>query len=143
MKLTVGLAAACMLLVAAEGKNLKKSDSPLEGVWKVHELKVNGNELEDAKGSKFTFKGSKLARQTPEGEETYSFKLFPDKKPAELDFVPDQGDNKGKTLKGVYELKDGDLKVCLSLDPDAKRPGGFGGKDAEENVLLILKRDKP
>ena len=99
-------------------------------------------EIDDAKGSKFTFKGPKLTRQTPDGEETYAFKLDGTKKPGEVDFVPDQGDNKGKTLKGIYSLKDGELKLCLSLSPEGKRPKEFASKDGEEQALVVLKQDK-
>jgi uncharacterized protein (TIGR03067 family) len=145
MKQVVGLA-ACLLLVAAvsaeEKDKGKKSDYPLDGVWKVTSLTFNGSEIDDAKGSKFTFKGPKLTRETPDGPETYSFKLDPTKKPGEVDFVPDQGENKGKTLKGIYSNEKGELKLCLSLSPDAKRPKEFASKDGEELALVVLKPDK-
>ena len=114
----------------------------MDGVWKVTQLVFNGSEIDDAKGSKFTFKGPKLTRETPDGQETYSFKLDPTKKPGEVDFVPDQGDNKGKTLKGIYWHEKGELKLCLSLNPEAKRPKEFASKDGEELALVVLKQDK-
>jgi uncharacterized protein (TIGR03067 family) len=136
----------CLLLIAADskgGKDIKKPDEAnVEGVWKVSALTFNGSEIDDAKGSKFTFKGKKLARQTGDGEETYAFKLDGTKTPGEVDFVPDQGDNKGKTLKGIYSLKDGELKLCLSLSPDGSRPKKFESKDGEEVALVVLKKDK-
>jgi uncharacterized protein (TIGR03067 family) len=145
MKQLAGLAglAVCLLLVAAEDKDkAKKAEYPLDGIWKVESLVFNGSEIDDAKGSKFTFKGPKLTRQTPDGEETYSFKLDSSKKPNEVDFVPDQGDNKGKTLKGIYAHEKGELKLCLSLSPEAKRPKEFASKDGEELALVVLKKDK-
>jgi uncharacterized protein (TIGR03067 family) len=148
MRQLVGLA-ACLLLAAAvvaadkdKEKKSEKSEYPLDGVWKVTSLVFNGSEIDDAKGSKFTFKGPKLSRETPDGMETYSFKLDPSKKPGEVDFVPDQGDNKGKTLKGIYWQEKGELKLCLSLSPDAKRPKEFASKDGEELALVVLKQDK-
>jgi uncharacterized protein (TIGR03067 family) len=143
MRLTMGLA-ACLLLAAAEGKSKDKdakADHPLEGVWKVEKLVANGNEIEAAKGSKFTFKGSKLTREAEEGPQTYTFKLDPSKKPATVDFSPDEGDLKGKTLKGIYKLQGGELHLALSLDPEAKRPADFP-KESDELVLITLKRDK-
>jgi uncharacterized protein (TIGR03067 family) len=142
MKPLVGLA-VCLLLVAAESKeDKKKAADEIAGVWKVSSLLANGNEIDDLKGTKFTFKGEKLTRQTPDGEETYTFTLHPSKKPGEVDIVPDQGDNKGKTLKGIYMVKGGELKLCLSLDPSAKRPKEFASKEGEEFVLITLKQEK-
>jgi uncharacterized protein (TIGR03067 family) len=144
MKPLVGLT-VCLLLVGAETKDTaqgKKAAESLAGAWKVSAAVVNGAEFEDAKEWKFTFKGEMLTRKSADGEETYSFKLDPSKKPAEVNFVPDQGDNKGKTLKGIYVLKDGELKICLVLSPDAKRPSEFVSKDGEEQVLLTLKHEK-
>jgi uncharacterized protein (TIGR03067 family) len=148
MRQLAGLAVA-LLLVAADSKDTKdskdagkKAAETLTGVWKVSSLLVSGNEFEDAKGSKFTFKGDKLTRQAENGDEIYTFKLDASKMPAEVDFVPDQGDNKGKTLKGIYQLKDGVLKICLTLMPDAKRPKDFASKDGEDAILITLKQDK-
>jgi uncharacterized protein (TIGR03067 family) len=140
MKLTLGLVAYALLMSAAGDK--KQADAPLEGVWKVQTLVFKGNELEDAKGGTFTFKGKKMIRETPDGDDTYDCKLFPSKKPAEVDFVSDHGENKGKTLKAIYELKEGELKLCLSLDPDTKRPEGFAAKDTKGYLLITLKRER-
>jgi uncharacterized protein (TIGR03067 family) len=148
MKPLVGLT-VCLLLVGAEAKDKgeskeasKKAAESFAGTWKVASVIVNGNEFEDAKDWKFTFKGEKLTRKTADGEETYTFKLDPSKKPAEVDFIPDQGDNKGKTLKGIYAAKSGELKICLTLSPEAKRPKELASKDGEEEILITLKPDK-
>src|SRR5262249_39770864 len=134
-------------LIAADSKvddaKGKKPEAALEGVWKVSSMVVDGNEVDGQKGLKFTFKGSKLTREAPEGDQTYTFKLDPSKKPAEVDFVVESGDNKGQAMKGIYALKEGELKVYLSLAPDAKRPKDFDSKDGEQLVLVLLKRDKP
>jgi uncharacterized protein (TIGR03067 family) len=140
MRLTVGLA-ACLLLVAAEGKGKKGDD--LTGVWKVSNLTFAGGDQDGWKGLKFTFKGTKLVHQTPEGEATYTYKLDGSKKPAEVDLVAEDGENKGKTLKGIYTVKDGELKVCVPLSADIDRPKEFASKDGEQIALVVLKKDKP
>jgi uncharacterized protein (TIGR03067 family) len=146
MKSLAGLG-VCLLLIAADSKvendaKGKKHEEAIAGEWKVATLAVDGNEIEDAKGQKFTFKGSKLTREAPEGTQTYTFKLDPSKKPAEVDFVPEEGDNKGKTLKGIYTLKNEEFRVYLTLSPDGKRPKDFDSKDGEQLVLVVLKRGK-
>jgi uncharacterized protein (TIGR03067 family) len=149
MKHLVGVA-VCVLLIAADGKNTKveskadgkKAAEALAGTWSVASAVVNGNEFDDAKTWKFVFAGDKLTRKTSDGDETYAFKLDPSKKPAEVDFVPDQGENKGKTLKGIYAAKEGELKICLTLSPEAKRPTELVSKDGEEYVLIVLKHEK-
>lgn len=143
MKRTIGLAlTACLLLVAAEGKDKKKGDDTFKGVWKIATLTFGGAEQEDWKGYKFTFKGDKLMAQRPDGDQTYTFKVDSSKNPAEIDLIPEEGENKGKASKGIYQVKDGELKVCIPISPEIDRPKEFASKDGEQIALIIFKREK-
>jgi uncharacterized protein (TIGR03067 family) len=143
MKLHVGLGlVACLFLVAAEEKAKKAADDTFKGVWKISTLSFGGAEQEDWKGYKFTFKGDKLMAQRPDGDQTYTFKVDSSKKPAEIDLIPEEGENKGKASKGIYQVKDGELKMCIPISPDVDRPKEFASKEGEQVALIVFKREK-
>ena len=51
-------------------------------------------------------------------------KFDPDKKPPQVDAVVTEGEDKGNTMLGIYELKGDTMKVCF--DPTGKeRPTSF------------------
>ena len=52
-------------------------------------------------------------------------------KPKRLDVKMANGDDKGKTLKGIYEFREGKLIWCFNNAPDGPRPETF---DAEEHA---------
>jgi len=143
MKRQIGLGlAVCLLLVAAEEKGKKKADDTFKGTWKIANLTFGGAEQEDWKGYKFTFKGDKCMAQRPDGDQTYTFKVDASKKPHEIDLIPEEGENKGKASKGIYMVKDGELKVCIPISPDVDRPKEFASKEGEQIALIVFKREK-
>ena|ERR1700722_13317304 len=76
---------------------------------------------------------------------TFTYKLDPTKKPAEIDLMPTSGTFEGKVFSSSYKLDDIDgntLEICRN-QPDLKRPTEFVSKEGTEHRLLILKRVKP
>jgi len=138
MRLTIGLA-ACVLLIAAEGKDKKAAD-PLTGTWKVTSLEVGGMDVEQAKGSLFTFKDGKLTMKSEQGERTSTYKLDTSKKPATIDTTSKNGDQEGRTRKGIFEVKGDELTLCVTFQGD-DRPTKFASEDAGVG-LIKLKREK-
>lgn len=55
--------------------------------------------------------------------EMATFKLDATKKPKETDWTHAAGPSKGKTFKGIYDLRGDELRVCLSDGDD--RPAEF------------------
>ena len=47
-------------------------------------------------------------------------KFNPDKKPGEVDAKVSEGEGKGSTMLGIYDLKGDTMKVCF--DPEGKKP---------------------
>jgi uncharacterized protein (TIGR03067 family) len=45
-----------------------------------------------------------------------------------------------EAAKGIYELKEGQLTICLAYDPREERPSEFGGGEKGTNVLMIMRR---
>jgi uncharacterized protein (TIGR03067 family) len=67
------------------------------------------------------------------------FKLDPSRKPKEIDLTPD-GEGKGKTVAGLYELEGDSLRVCFPGQPDAERPTRLESKEGENYLLLTYTR---
>jgi uncharacterized protein (TIGR03067 family) len=71
---------------------------------------------------------------------TGTFKLDPTKRPKALDFTSNQGPGKGKTFKGIYELRGDTLKFCLAGSPDQDRPTKFRSKPGSSQLVFVYKR---
>jgi uncharacterized protein (TIGR03067 family) len=89
---------------------------------------------------KITFTGDKWSvREDDKVVQAGTHKLDPSKKPAHVDAVVTEGEDKGNTMVGIYELKGNTLKVCF--DPQGKqRPSGFTAKAGQ--FAAVLQREK-
>jgi uncharacterized protein (TIGR03067 family) len=123
-----------------------ESKDELQGKWKLMEVEKDGKSHK-VKGQtteyfEMIFKGNKVTARfkegTPEQEGTYKF--LADTKPKAIDFTPTTGDEKGKTVQGIYEIKGNKLKLCVAV-PGTKRPMKFESK-GEEIVVYLLERVK-
>jgi uncharacterized protein (TIGR03067 family) len=132
------------LLIAADEKEDAKQDAKkLQGKWTVTKAVENGNEVpeEQAKNIKVAFKEGKVTYTDDNGEHTATFKLDPGKKPKEIDVVPQDGENKGQTMKGIYSLEKNTLKMCVAF-PGKDRPTEFTSKQDSSHLLVEMKREE-
>jgi uncharacterized protein (TIGR03067 family) len=154
MKLHALLALAVGLLVAvngpltaddAKGEAMKKERKKFEGTWQVVSLEADGNKAAEEDAKKITVvneadgkwaieaEGKVVARGTSE--------IDPTKKPKAVDLTVTEGDDKGKTVLGIYELLDDTRKVCLG-QPGKERPTEFSSTAGGGHILAVLKRLK-
>lgn len=123
----------------AQDAPVKKDKDALQGEWTVVEAKMiqqnNAKDEEQIKGKTFVFKGDKL---TARGESDYT--IDPSKNPKEIEVVPAEGpeSEKGKTFRGIYELKGDELKITFA-GPDQPRPKTF---DDIGSMAMVLQRVK-
>jgi uncharacterized protein (TIGR03067 family) len=185
---TAAVFASCVLAAALAARQTPEDDkdlAKLAGTWKVVStgghgkvVKADGNTAHGGaplwSGTTFTIKGDKLTTKEepvvlpeakPEAglyfavyQHTKDYRLKTakgkEKGPAAIDLVV----GKGVVLKGIYELKGDELKLCavnwLALageDDQAKaksadgkaRPGDFKTKAGGEYVSFVLKRNRP
>src|SRR5207244_4283778 len=129
-----------------EKKEKDKVDPDLEklsGTFVVITFAENGKKFEgdDLKKMKVVQKGAAwkfwYGEEITEGED----KVFPDKTPKEIDSTYTNGLNKGKTVKGIYEIDGDTVKYCWAA-PTKDRPKGFASKEGSGHTLMILKRTK-
>jgi uncharacterized protein (TIGR03067 family) len=77
------------------------------------------------------------------GDETLvgTHKLDPTKTPKAIDSKDTEGQFKGKTIKGIYELSDDAFRVCFA-PPDKDRPTEFTTKSGPGIIMHEWKREK-
>jgi uncharacterized protein (TIGR03067 family) len=123
----------------------KKDLKGMEGTWDVALVENDGKKVDDekkqaaiklvVKNAKYTiyFQGKKLA--------TGQIKLDATKKPRQIDAIAEDGPTKGKAMKGVYELKGDEMRVCFA-QPGGERPTEFRTREGTQQVLITYKRRK-
>jgi uncharacterized protein (TIGR03067 family) len=137
------LALALLLSALASADTAKEELEKLNGVWRAESVTEDGKEMsaDDLKTVRLIVNGKEYtyARGTNFIKGTH--KLDPSKKPRAIDAVRSSGADKGKTLKGIYELKGDSFKVCFAA-PGKDRPKEFTAKKGSGNRLIVMKRAK-
>jgi uncharacterized protein (TIGR03067 family) len=116
----------------------------LPGVWTCISGVNDGKPLPEqiAKQLKLTLTQDRY--KTEKGTELLFdgiYKIDPGQKPKHIDITAPEGEQAGKTSKGIYSL-DGDmLKMCYA-NPDKDRPKEFESKPGSGATLVVWKRMK-
>ena len=133
-------AMALGFLVVASAYAQDKKDDKLDGKWLVVSVERDGKADDALKGGVRVIAGDKYTLSDKNGKATPgTFKIDASKKPKTIDMMPAEGQYKGKTLLGIYEVDGQSLKICFA-EPGKDRPTEFASKGA---VLAIHKREKP
>jgi uncharacterized protein (TIGR03067 family) len=139
-------AAVGLLLTAGAPPDAAKKDlKHLHGTWQLSSEVQSGNEQtpEYVKTMTLTFdkKGDWVLEK--DGQLLYkgSTKLDPTKKPKEVDFTLTTDDeNKGKEVRGIYELKGDSFRLCFAVEND--RPTAFESKEGSGQTYSQFVRAK-
>lgn len=114
----------------------------IQGTWKFTSQEMDGKPLpkEDLAKQTITFAGDKwTVRRDGKVIQAGTHKFNPSKKPGQVDAAVTEGDDKGNTMLGVYELKGDSLHVCF--DPKGKdRPTDFASKAGR--MTAVVEREK-
>jgi uncharacterized protein (TIGR03067 family) len=137
-----------LLLAADDPNDAKKKDlDKLQGTWIASSIDYNGEKQlgDNVKELKVIVEGGKmtLKSEAPEVEKygKATIKIDPSTMPKIVDFTIAQGDEKGTTFEGIYDVDKDEWKLCLK--PFGKeRPAKFESKADSGDVLIILKREK-
>ena len=133
-----------VLAVLGQGKDDPKKDAErLEGTWLVVESERNGQKQpeEQTKKLKMIFNKDRYIIQVDENTKEATFTIDPTKKPKTIDVVPLDGEDKGKTIPGIYMLDGDKLKLCFA-DKTPDRPKEFTGKADSKAILFVLQKAK-
>jgi uncharacterized protein (TIGR03067 family) len=128
-----------MYLYAGEQPNdLEK----FQGKWVVVSLTEQGKSIPAAETDLLEFTIDKdLFTVTEKGQTVVQYKIALDssKKPKEINFTHQIGENKGKTELGIYEIGKDQLKLCMD-ETRKGRPTVFEGKETEAYSVIVLKK---
>jgi uncharacterized protein (TIGR03067 family) len=142
MKKFVVLALVVGFLVGADDPKKdkgKKAATALEGTWLIVSVTEDGKDRNESKDAHLVFQGENLTLKARERERKATFKIDPKKKT--IDIIPTDRTRKEDLIKGIYQLKGDDLKLCHSA-PGQDRPKDFTAEKGSKNVLAVLKRVK-
>jgi len=116
-----------------------------KGTWRLSSKEVDGK--------KFSEEEIKDVIATNDGSGTFSVrrgdktigagavKLDPTTNPKAVDITYTEGEHKGKTVLGIYEIEGDTFRVCCARPRDA-RPAEFCAKAGSGRALVVYQREK-
>jgi uncharacterized protein (TIGR03067 family) len=117
----------------------------LQGNWLLILYELNGKKMPEQRKDTLTIAGDKY-RQIASGTGDIleaTIKLDPTKKPKAVDAAISLGGAyEGKTLQGIYEIEDDQVKFCWAA-PAKERPEDFASRPGSGDSLNIWKRVQP
>jgi uncharacterized protein (TIGR03067 family) len=136
----------CLLAAGNPKQGAPKAEKAnIQGIWRIERLEDNGEEQKnvqadlaiesDRLGVRFLLAG--LPRAT-----VFTYVVDASKKPNWIDLTYADGDQKGKSRQGIYQLDRDSLMLCLA-NLGGKRPAQFQSPQGSKQTLIVLKRDKP
>jgi uncharacterized protein (TIGR03067 family) len=138
--------AAVFALLAVSLAGLSRADEKdpkdakeLEGTYKITSAERDGKLTEKANidAVTITIKGDEFVLTSGSDEKKVAkIKVTPDAKLSIIDFTPQGGELKGKTVPGIYKLEKGELIVAMN--EQGERPKEF--KSDNGVILLRLKK---
>ena len=144
-RLAFGLVVAMLagMPAVADEKDAKTDKDKLQGTWKFTSMERAGQVTPQGDeaptitfdGDKFTVKGGDAVLQA--GTQT----LDSSKKPKTVDAKVTEGEQKGTTMLGIYELDGDTLKACFDMS-GKKRPTEFKTEAGTDLMLVVMKRVK-
>lgn len=120
-------------------KDLKK----IQGEWIISAMEVNGSNVAPARleGTVLTIKDDRYIVKRKDETTTCKITLDPAKDPKEIDMLFLDGDNKDRTLKGIYKIVDADtFQMVRGLGPEQNRPRDFATWPDTNYFLITWKK---
>lgn len=144
MKSTAAFLGILLLLGAGGGDDAdkKKELAKFGGEWALHELTYNG---EDHTKLNFTvvFKGDEATiKGNDDVKKEYAkikIKIDPTTNPKILDITVADGSQTDAKMEGIYDFKDGKLRMCVKVFGN-DRPSEFSSPADSSIVLMVLKK---
>jgi len=126
---------------------VKKDLAALKGTWTAVSAERDGKKLTDEqlKGVTLVYDGAGRASVKKADQLLFdgTIKIDPAKKPKTLDATQtSEGENKGKTFLGIYEIEGDTLRICSAEPAGKDRPAEFSSKPGSGFFLRVYKREK-
>jgi uncharacterized protein (TIGR03067 family) len=129
----------------ANEETVAKELQKFKGTWRMSSKEVDGKKFSgeeikdviatsDGSGRVTVRRGDKVI-----GEGTV--KLDPTKKPKTINVTFTEGEYKGKTVLGIYEIESDAFQVCI-VRPGGERPAEFSAQAGSGRTIVVYKREK-
>lgn len=132
--------ALTLLFTADPGADLK----PFQGKWVLSAATLGGRDhKEDFKGLTLTVDGDKYTVVVGPNTDKGTVTLDATKSPKHITLASSEkaGPFKGRTMPGIYEIKEDKLTVCLNSEKD-DRPTNFEAPEKTPIMLFVFEREK-
>jgi uncharacterized protein (TIGR03067 family) len=145
--LLITLSAAPLVLAGDDAGD--KDKAVLRGTWAPVSSESGGNAdaEEEFKQYRLTFDGDgftieKSGKVMLKGTVNLDAAKTPKQIDMEIVECPDNPDDKGKSLAGIYEVSGDDLKWCFAPPGAGERPREFATRIGTDDILATFKREK-
>ena len=143
----MALVAAVMLAADKNKDDVKKDKDLLQGVWRAVAAESGGEALTLTKDSVTIFENDTFAVKTGDVVQVKgTFKIDTTKEPKTIDMTVTGGQvegDKGKVVRGIYEVEGKTLKWCAAEPGNETRPKEFATNTGTKHSLITYKKDKP
>jgi len=119
---------------------MPKDRAKLQGRWTLSTLEVNGAPATPA--GAIVIEGDRFQVSGMGAEYAGTIETDDASKPKHIDLVFTEGPEAGNRNRGIYELKDDTLRICLNMRGQA-RPAAFESKPGSGNALEVFRRGLP
>jgi uncharacterized protein (TIGR03067 family) len=143
MRLPLFAAALAAFTVASVSAQNVAAEKQLKGTWALVSATHGGMRVPEDKIGKaaVTFDGDTMTMTEGESKKTAKYKLDTTKSPHLIDIHPQGGNDAGKVVRGLYEVKGDTLQLCFGR-PDEARPTAIATKEGDRTVLAEFKKVK-
>jgi uncharacterized protein (TIGR03067 family) len=139
--IVAGLALA-FLAVAVPMVRMAMEKARFQGVWRVVSAVDDGRVLPEKTTAGWLVKidGYSVVIHEPEGKHPAKFDIEPSADPKRLTLTILEDPWRGDSWEGIYEIRDGRLRVCLPDMPAKPSPAGFASEKGSGLALVELMR---
>jgi uncharacterized protein (TIGR03067 family) len=112
------------------------------GTWRITSLETDGIKVSEDEAKTITVINKEDGTWTlvVEGKVASrgTSKIDPTRKPKTIDLTETEGEQKGQTILGIYEVEKDSRKLCISKSGQ-KRPAEFSAKRGSGHTLIFFK----
>jgi uncharacterized protein (TIGR03067 family) len=136
------LALLALMTSVARSDPMEDAVKAVIGNWSPVEFRQGGKQTVPPELLRFyrlTITKDKFILTAPEGNEVGTSVVRPDKNPKEIDITGTAGPSKGRTFLGIYEVVNGQLRICYDVT-GKQRPTEFRDLPDGTTLLSVFRR---